>query len=79
MLLPVCYKYFTLIFMHCWIPNFLTPLVAIRFGMLPDVFNEPFSVSTSVGDFVIVITRVSHFIAQQSHIGGLGRTQYIGL
>ena len=32
---------------------FVTPLVAIKFDMLPDVLDETFSVSTSVGDSIV--------------------------
>ena len=33
--------------------SFVTPLVAMRFDMLPDVLLEPFYISTPVGDFVV--------------------------
>ena len=32
---------------------FVTPLVSMKFNVLPDVFDEPFSVSTQVGDSVV--------------------------
>lgn len=37
----------------CTILSFITPLVAIKFDVLPNVFDEPFPVATPVGDSVI--------------------------
>ena len=34
--------------------SFVTPIVEIKFVMLPDILDNPFSVSTPVGDFVVV-------------------------
>ena len=57
MLLPICFKYFQLMFLHCWIPvftlSFVTPLVAMKFDMPVDVLDESFFVSTLVGNSVV--------------------------
>ena len=33
--------------------SFVTPLVAIKFYILPDILNEPFMVSTLIGEYVV--------------------------
>ena len=33
--------------------SFVMPYLAMRFGMLLDMFVEPFSISTPLGDFVV--------------------------
>ena len=33
--------------------SFVTPLIAYKFDLLPEIFNEPFLVSTPIGDGII--------------------------
>ena len=37
----------------CATLSFITPLVARKFDILPDILNEPFKVTTPVGDLVV--------------------------
>ena len=34
--------------------SFVTPLIARKFDILPDILNEPFMVTTPVGELVVV-------------------------
>ena len=34
--------------------SFVTPLIARKFDILPDILNEPFMVTTPVGESVVV-------------------------
>uniref|UniRef100_M1DNN4 Gag-pol polyprotein n=1 Tax=Solanum tuberosum TaxID=4113 RepID=M1DNN4_SOLTU len=50
--------------------SFVTPYVAMRFDMLPDVLLEPFSVSTSstpIGDFVVAKRVYRRCLVSLSH------------
>ena len=33
--------------------SFITPYIAVNFGIIPETFTEPFSVSTPIGIFII--------------------------
>ena len=53
---PICYKYSLLIFMLYLSPvilSFITPLVAKKFDVLPNILSEPFSVTNKGCDSVV--------------------------
>ena len=55
--LPVCYMFSLLMYMILLDPgdtlSFVTPLIARKFDILPDILNEPFMVTNPVGELTI--------------------------
>ena len=49
--------------------SFVTPLVAMKLDVIPNVLEEPFSVSTPVGDSLLLKDSMSHLSVKKSHIG----------
>ena len=60
--------------------SFVMPLVAKNFDILPNIFHEPFKVSTTVGEFVITQMVYRNFpimLPKRVSYVDLVKTQYV--